>query len=154
MYLPRISKNKFKLICTAIIIFALIAGIIVNFKQTKVNNKNIELLKAMSYDQVQEGDEIVEDTDNNVSFDAFFVHDLDSDGEKEEIRGTCKKTGEEDTLYIELSVLDGTLKNAQILVNEDEGIGNIYLQGAILQDNEITKNVIGNNIKTIDLNTM
>ena len=49
---------------------------------------NQELLRAMTYEQFEDGDENVEGTDN-VKFSAFFLRDLDGDGYAEKIKGTC-----------------------------------------------------------------
>ena len=44
-----------------------------------------EIQKSMEYEQVQEGDEKVPNTDY-VKFDAFFLRDLDGDGYAEQVR--------------------------------------------------------------------
>ncbi|MBQ9657908.1 MAG: hypothetical protein IJV31_03970, partial [Clostridia bacterium] len=64
-------------------------------------------------------------------------------------RGTCREVGKEDTLYMELKVLtNGYLKDGKITVNSD----NMYLQTAIVKDNEVKNNYIAANTKTIELN--
>ena len=105
-----------------------------------------ELAKAMTYDQVEEGDEVLDET-VNVQFDAFFLRDINNDGYAEGIRGTSKQIGEEDTLYMELNVRTaGYLKDAKIEINGK----NFYLQTALPKDNELKNNYIGNNIKLIE----
>ena len=150
MFLQKISKGKFKLIWLLMIAIIIAVTVVFVMKDEKDLITNIEILKSMAYDQVNEGDEKVENTKDNVCFDAFFVRDLNSDGTNEELRGSCRKTGEEDTLYINLSVEKGTLTDAQILVNENDN-GNIYLQGSIFEDDVVKNNVVANNIKIIDL---
>ena len=116
-----------------------------------IKNTNPELAKAMTYEEVQDGDEIVEGTNECVNFDAFFLRDLDGDGYAESIRGTSKEIGKEDTLYMELNVqTEGVLKDAKITVNGE----NFYLQTALPKDNELKDNYIGNNIKSIEFNEL
>ena len=110
---------------------------------------NEEIAKSMTYKQVQSGEE----TTNSefVKFDAFFLRDLNGDGIAEGIRGTCREVGKEDTLYMELNVLtNGHLENGEIIINGS----NFYLQTKIPKDNEIKENVIGSNVKRIDLETI
>ena len=107
-----------------------------------------ELAKAMTYEEVEEGDEIVAEAPN-VRFDAFFLRDINSDGYAESIRGTSKEIGGEDTLYMELNVVtEGYLKDAKITINGE----NFYLQTTLPKDNELKDNYVGNNIKTIEFN--
>ena len=52
-----------------------------------------ELAKAMTYEQVEEGDKAVEGTEN-VQFDAFFLRDINNDGYAEDQcpnRGVLKR---------------------------------------------------------------
>jgi len=150
------KTKKVKLLSIAIILLLLI-GIASSliFKEEKVTkNKqkvnSAELARAMTYNQVGEGENAVEGTDN-VKFDAFFLRDLDGDGYAESIRGTCKEIGTSDTLYMELNVqTEGMLKNAKIQVNGQ----NFYLQTALPKDQEIKNNYIGNNVKEIQFNDM
>ena len=126
---------------------------ILSGKENKINKQEAgimdpELARAMTYEEVKEGDEIVEGAEN-VRFDAFFLRDLNADGYAESIRGTCKEIGSEDTLYMELNVVTaGYLKDAKIEVNGE----NFYLQTALPKDNELKDNYVGNNIKKIEFN--
>ena len=78
-----------------IMIFALIIVVgffgITKYKKTNYinSNANIELLKAKTYEQFEEGTENIEGTDN-VKFTATFLRDIDGDGKAEKIKGTCK----------------------------------------------------------------
>ena len=84
-----------------------------------------------------------------VQFDAFFLRDINDDGEADGIRGTCNEIGAEDTLYMELKVsANGSLQDGVIKINSD----NFYFDTTIPSDNEIQENVIGNNVKEIKLN--
>ena len=109
-----------------------------------------ELLTTMAYEEVKEGEEAVDGT-NDVQFDAFFLRDLNGDGYAEGVRGMCRQLGQEDTLYMELKVLNsGRLKNGQITINSS----NFYLQTAIAKDAEVANNYISNNTKKIELNEL
>ena len=147
-----ITNNKKRTLITvgatlAVIVLA-ITLIFQSVNQTKISVMSPELAKAMTYEQVEDGDEVVEGT-ANVLFDAFFLRDLNGDGTAEGIRGTSKRIGEEDTLYMELNVRTaGYLKDAKITINGN----NFYLQTALPKDDELKDNYIGNNIQEIEFN--
>ena len=148
-----IQENKRKVVTISTVILAIIVLVIALIYQKTTKSENIvitpELAKAMTYPIVSEKEEIVEGTNNNVKFDAFFLRDLDGDGYAESIRGTSKRIGEEDTLYMELNVeTAGSLKNAKITINGE----NFYLQTSLPKDDELMDNYIGNNIKEIKFN--
>ncbi len=151
-----IKTKKVKLLSIAVILLLLIAvaGIFIfkeeNFTKSKPKVNSAELARAMTYNQVQEGENAVEGTDN-VKFDAFFLRDLDGDGYAESLRGTCKEIGEQDTLYMELNVqTEGYLKDAKIEVNGK----NFYLQTTLPKDQELKQNYIGTNVKEIQFNDL
>ena len=144
------TKRVFKRISIVFMLLILIIASYFSIKQSSTSNTilggNSELLRAMTYDQFEDGDEKVEGTDN-VEFSAFFLRDIDGDGYAEKIKGTCKEIGKEDTLYMEVIVKTaGYLKDAKIEIDGK----NFYLQTALPKDNELKKNYIGNNIKTIE----
>ena len=144
--------NK-KVAIIPIIATAIIAAIVGVYLSNKDNNKlsviSPEIARSMTYDQVQEGEENVEGTNEHVKFDAFFLRDLNGDGYAESIRGTCNEIGKEATLYMELNVLtEGYLENGKIAINGE----NIYLQTNLPKDDELAENYVGNNIKEIKLN--
>lgn len=147
------KKSKFiiaggLLAVIGIIIFVIYA---LNRNMEYIKQTNPELARAMTYEQVVDGDEEVEGTNNCVQFDAFFLRDLDGDGYAESIRGTSKEIGKEDTLYMELNVQTaGSLKDAKITVNGE----NFYLQTALPKDNQLKDNYIGSNVKTIEFNEL
>ena len=121
MSLQESQKRKVKICIVAILLLIVIASLIfVKSKNTTKIVTDKELLKAMTYAEVIDGEGSIENTENNVSFDVFFMRDLDGDGIEEKLRGTCKQIGKEDTLYMQLDVFDGELKDAQIFVNENE----------------------------------
>ena len=106
-----------------------------------------EIIQSMEYDKVQEKDKDIVGTDK-VKFDAFFLRDLTGNGYADSIRGSSRRIGEEDILYMELNVLnEGTFKNGKIKIDEK----NIYFQTSIVEDDEIANNYIGYNTTEIDL---
>ncbi len=148
-----ITKNKkTALVGGVATILLAVLGITAMFQTTK-NTQNAtdpELARAMNYEQVQEGEEKVEGTEN-VKFDAFFLRDINNDGYAESIRGTCKEIGKEDTLYMELNVQTaGYLKDAKITVDGK----NFYLQTTLPKDEQLQDNYIGSNIKEIKFNQL
>ena len=136
----------------AIVLFAFILALSYFLTQNnkKLNKENIELnpelARAMTYDQFEDGDDVISATDN-VKFSSFFLRDLNGDGYAEKLKGTCKELGKQDTLYMELNVLtEGSLKNGKI-----EIVGkNFYYQSALPRDEEFKESYIGPNIKTIE----
>lgn len=153
--LKRIMGEKKKVILTTIVSFlviiAMVVGLMVSQIQevgrTKYKVNDPELARAMTYGEFELKDEDVEGTDN-VKFGAFFLRDLDGDGYAEKIKGTCKKVGESDTLYISLRLqTEGILKNAKIFVNGE----NSYFQTAIIDDEVINGNYISVNTKELEL---
>ena len=137
-----ITSSLAILVIISIAIGAIIQGGRVENIQVEISP---ELAKAMTYPEVEEGENAIDGT-NNVKFDAFFLRDLDGDGEAESIRGTSKEIGTSDTLYMELNVLTaGYLEDAKITVNGE----NFYLQTALPEDDQILESYIGNNIKEI-----
>ena len=106
-----------------------------------------EIQKSMEYEQVQEGDEKVPNTDY-VQFDAFFLRDLDGDGDAEQVRGMCRDINKTDTLYMNLNVLtNGKLVDGKITIKTS----NMNLSTAIVEDNVIKQNYISNNTTEIAL---
>ena len=144
------KKYKTQVITSTLAVLVIVAIAIVAILQSG-NTKNSqggispELAKAMTYPEVKEGENAVDGTDN-VKFDAFFLRDLDGDGEAESIRGTSREIGKEDTLYMELNVQTaGHLEDAKITVNGE----NFYLQTALPEDEQLLQSYIGNNTKEI-----
>ena len=146
------AKIKLTLVGGVIAIIAVILfGVFMKYRQIEyIKMANPELARAMEYEEVKDGDEALEETEN-VEFDAFFLRDINQDGYAESIRGTCKEMGQEDTLYMEINVKTaGYLKDGKIEINGE----NFYLQTALPKDNELKDNYIGSNIKTIEFNDL
>lgn len=142
-------KTIIRLILILEIMLVAILGII-NFttKKEKESKLTQEERQSMQYDEVTNNDANIDGTDY-VQFSAFFLRDLDNDGYAEKYNGTCKNVDEKDNLYISLNVLtNGYLKDGKI---EIKGT-NFSLTTKIPKDNQIKNNVIGNNIRLIELN--
>ena len=139
-------------IAIVLVAFILALSYFLTQNNKKLNKENIELnpelARAMTYDQFEDGDDVISATDN-VKFSSFFLRDLNGDGYAEKLKGTCKELGKQDTLYMELNVLtEGSLKNGKI-----EIVGkNFYYQSALPRDEEFKESYIGPNIKTIEFN--
>lgn len=119
---------------------------------TKKNNKNEsfkitpEIARSKEYDVVQAGDE--KTNSDYVLFDAFFLKDLDGDGKADSIRGTCNEIGKQDTLYMDLKVINnGHFKDGVITINSS----NFNLATTLVRDQIIAQNYISENTKTIKL---
>ena len=153
MDLKKFFKTKYIKLFAIVIVLILTIGLFFKVSETIRVKGNSSLSKVIEYAIVNDGENVIEGTNGNIEFDAFFIGKND-EGIDEKFRGTCKQIGYEDTLYMELNVLEGTLKNAQIVINDGTESGNIYLQGSIIKDDEIKENVIENSIKTISLNSM
>ena len=92
MSLQESQKRKVKICIVAILLLIVIASLIfVKSKNTTKIVTDKELLKAMTYAEVIDGEGSIENTENNVSFDVFFMRDLDGDGIEEKLRGTLKR---------------------------------------------------------------
>ena len=154
-----IQKNKINIkgICigllTILTLVAVVIGIVLfSIKMQKVREyqANPEIARSIEYERVKEGEE--KDTGSEyVEFDAFFLRDLDGDNEADEVRGTCRRIGEQDTLYLDLNVLTkGELQDGVITINSK----NMYFQTTIVEDGEIKGNYISNNTKKIELKTI
>ena len=144
------TKGVFKKLSIIFMLLILITASYLSIKQPNGSNTrfggNSELLRAMTYDRFNDGDEKVEGTDN-VEFSAFFLRDIDGDGYGDKIKGTCKEIGKEDKLYMEVIVKTaGYLKDGKIEIDGK----NFYLQTSLPKDTELIDNYISDNLKTIE----
>ena len=125
-------------------------SILLDTQNSKIGNQDPEIARSMEYEQVQDGDERVPQTDY-VQFDAFFLRDLDGDGYAEQVRGTCREIGKTDTLYMQVNVLtNGKLTNGKITINGS----NMYLSTALVEDGALKQNYISDNTTLIELKDM
>ena len=144
------KKNNMKFIMVILAIVCLIGSIFIMMKNKSKNNNftlTPEIIRSREYEKVKAGDE--ETASENVTFDVFFLKDIDGDGNADPIRGTCNEIGKEDTLYMELRVLNqGYLKDGLITINSD----NFYLNTTLVKDEIIARNYISSNTESIKLN--
>lgn len=125
---------------------AIIVTTVLLQQNRQIQNVSPELARAMTYEQFLDGEEEVEGTSGSIKFRAFFLRDINNDGEADRIKGTARPIGEEDTLYMEIIVQTaGYLKDAKIQINGQ----NFYFQTALPEDSELLESYIGNNIKEI-----
>ena len=134
------------LVLIAMLVCFSIAKKVKREKQIVLANGDMELLRAMSYEELNNSDELT--NSDYVRFSAFFLRDTDLDGYANKIKGTAKEVGTSDTLYMSLAVLaEGTLKDGTI-----EIIGeNFYFQTALIDDEVIDGNYIDANTSLINL---
>ena len=151
----KISKEKMKKISIGAIILlvALISIIsiitIVKNPMKEITNLESEIARAMTYDEVQSGDEKTETP--YVEFNCYFLRDLDNDGVAEKIKGTCKELNQIDTLYMDINVLtNGYLENGEIEIQGQ----NFKLKTEIAKDTVVSDNYVSKDTKIIKLNTI
>lgn len=139
----------FKKIFAVLFVFLIILSLFfINKKGNKTNKFEItpEIARSREYEVVKSGDE---KTDSDyVLFDAFFLKDLDGDKNADAIRGTCNEVGKQDTLYMDLKVINkGHFKDGVITINSS----NFNLATTLVKDQIIAQNYISENTKTIKL---
>ena len=78
---------------------------------------------------------------DNVKFAAYFVSD------DKQVDGTNNRIGYSDTLYFNLKLSSGTLRNAKIQINSQ----NFYLDTNLLEDSVISTDYVSANTKEIAL---
>ena len=151
------SKSIQKLVMMSAVLVLIIMLILMVFRQNAIiiSRQNPEYYRAMTYDEVQPGDEAT--NSEYVQFDAYFLKDIDSDGIADKLRGTCNEIGTSDDLWMELNVLtNGYLKDAKITINsyDSQEKGNFYFSTEIAADNQIKNNYISNNTREIEFNQL
>lgn len=149
-------KIKFKMsnfvVFIAVAIMAIMTAVIVKNKATKnvAQITNPEILRSISYEQVQDGDEKVEGCEN-VKFSAFFTKDVDGDGHAEKLLGSCQSVIQQSQLYIDVGVEgDGHVENGVISINGQ----NFKLSMSLIKDSLLKNNVVSNDVKEIELNNV
>ena len=148
-------KNKKMLIgavagILAIIILIIVICVNIRKSRNRFSISTPELARTLNYEQFEEGDEAIDNTDN-VKFSAFFLRDLNGDGYAEKIKGTCKPIGEEDTLYMEIIVqTEGYLKDGKIEIDGK----NFSLQTILPKDEQFKRDYIGKDTKVLEFNEL
>ena len=150
------SKQNKTITVTAIVVALLTVAIttisvLLDTQNNKIGEiQDPEIARSMEYEQVQDGDERVPQTDY-VQFDAFFLRDLDGDGYAEQVRGTCREIGKTDTLYMDINVLtNGRLENGKVTINGS----NMNLKTALVEDIVLKQNYISDNTTLIEFKTI
>ena len=140
--------KKYNKIALASLI-ALVLVVMGLFLALKKGNSNLsEYQRRLKlYDQVQDGDEAIDGT-NYVTFDAFFLEDLDDDGQADGVRGNAIDIAKNKKLWLELKVSgDVTLKNGKITFENS----NVKIGGNITKSTVFKNNISSKNISSIDL---
>ena len=91
--LQKIKKFKGIILPSLLIVLVAVVGFCFLGNDSKTNLKTKEQLRLLEYNQVKADEEKIEGTDY-VTFDAFFLEDLNSDGIADPIRGMSKEIGE------------------------------------------------------------
>ena len=151
------SKSIQKLVMMSAVLVLIIMLILMVFRQNAIiiSRQNPEYYRAMTYDEVQPGDEAT--NSEYVQFDAYFLKDINSDGNADKVRGTCNEIGTSDDLWMELKVdRNGYLKDAKITINSKQTNenGNFYFATEIAADSQIKNNYISTNTREIEFNTL
>ena len=141
----------------AVVLAVIVMLILMAFRQNAVmiSKNNPEPSVAMTYDEVQPGDEAT--NSDFVQFDAYFLKDINNDGVADKVRGTCNEIRTSDDLYMDLTVLtNGYLKDAKITINSDgsEEDGNFYFTTEIAADSQIKQDYVSDNTRTIEFNQL
>ena len=140
-------KKYNKIIMSIIAVLAIFAVLPFAVKKG-TNSLTARQRRLMQYDQVQDGEEAIDGTDY-VTFDAFFLEDLDNDGNAEGIRGNAIDIAKSKKLWLELKVNgEVTLKNGEITFENS----NVNVGGNITKSTVFKKNISSKKITSIPLN--
>lgn len=155
------TKPMQKLLMMIAVLVLIIMLILMVFRQNAIliSRQNPEYYRAMTYPQVQPGEEAT--NSEYVTFDAYFLKDINNDGNADKVRGTCLEyMNETDDLYMELNVLtNGYLKDAKIAINSyynssKEDSGNFYFTTSIAADSQVKNDYVSNNTREIEFNQL
>ena len=148
----RIRILQIKGMIIALLVIALAIVTVIGVRNPKAELKAFEtqeLSVVKQYEELDESEDVLEET-QDVQFSAFFLRDIDNDEELEKIKGTCKRIGEEDILYMDLKLNGGQLKDAKIEIDSK----NFFIQTALSKDEIIKNDYYSNNITQIELNDL
>lgn len=148
------TKKKWIICGTALLVLLSIIATIIGLNLKKVNNKlatlDAETLKSMTYSEITDKDSKIDNCEY-VQFSAFFTRDLNGDGNAEKLNGTCKNVNSTDFLYIDLNVqTDGYLKDGVITINSN----NFKYNMKMIKDDVLKNNYISDDVKKIELNNV
>ena len=140
---------KKKVTIAILAVFVLAIAIIIGTRFTNEVKMTAEDRRAMTYEQVTD-DDAVDGTDF-VKFGAYFLRDLNKDGEAELLLGTCKELGSSDDLYINLNVLtEGYLEDAVITIDSN----NFCLKTQEVTNGDLKTDYVGEDVGKIEFNTL
>ena len=139
-----VKKNNIKILVSLISVMILFLGL--TFLVRKGNNSLTERQrKLMQYDQVQNGDEAIDDTEY-VTFDAYFHENIGGTATK--IRGEYLNINSSAELWLDLHVFgDVTLKDAKLEFSNS----NVKTSGYLYKNSFIPKNMKVPNGGTVTL---
>ncbi len=142
-----------KVIISVIILLVILVSIVLGKLLITPNNTSSEnylsneLNRYSSYNLVTDKDGEIENCEY-VTFNAFFIRDVDGDGYAEKYDGTCNHLSKTANLYFDIDVLtNGTLKDGKITVNGK----NFILSTTLVKDDVLEKDYIGSNITEFKL---
>ena len=117
------------------LLFSLFTSLVKNVDNS-VSQLSPEQRRSASYHVLEDKDAIVEDTDDNLTFSAFFTRNDESGTDKaQQVDGTCNKINSKDTLFLHLNLKDsGTLKNGKITIT-----GNNFDYSMFMVKNDVLK---------------
>lgn len=147
-FLKMTNKNKILLAVLLVLMIAAIAlaEVRINFK----NQGNGDQTQKFSYHYYDDSLSYVDGTDN-VTFSAYFMKDVQDNGNVRKVLSSLTEIGKSDTLYMQVNVRnEGYLKNGKIQINGK----NFYLATNLYKDNELKDNYIGINTKEIEFNNL
>ena len=122
-----------------------------------INRNHLSFLTSVSkdtydYNLVEDGEEKIKIDNENyaegVTFDAYFLKDVDNDGNADGVRNTELMNGRSDKLYFDLNVSgDYSLKKGNIKFNNN----NVIVSGTLAKSSVIPKTLSSTNYTNISL---
>ena len=132
------NKLTFFIISILVIILASMALIITQRNRSILNANQ----RQQQYKEITDAD--YETQSDKVKFMAYFL-----DGSKK-VDGTNNRVGYNDTLYFDLQLAEGTLRNAKVSINSQ----NFYLETNLIKDSVISENYVSINTEEILMNEL
>ena len=142
-----------KIIISIFILLIILVSIVLGKLLIRPNNTSSEgylsneMNRYSSYNEVTDENGKIDGCDY-VTFNAFFIRDVDGDGYAEKYDGTCNHLSKTANLYFDIDVLtNGTLKDGMITVKGK----NFILSTTLVKDEVLEKDYIGSNITEFKL---
>ncbi len=140
----KMFQNSKKILSTFLSAFAIVLAIaaVVLMQNGKKNSGNFSITRdEIEISKLLEAREpnVVESNDD-ISFKAFFLRDEDGDGYTEDMEEIDQEIGQTDYMFVEVNVKsEGQLKNGKITINDS----NFRWKTAFIENNVIKNNYIG-----------